>query len=445
MLQISKKNIPVTINFQEYTSFKKFQKKDPYKKFNRILLLFLCIIIAIFFLPWTQNIQGKGYITTLRPEQRPQKVQSEISGRVEKWFVKEGDFVKKGDTIMKISEIKSEYFDTKLAERTLEQLNLKRNTIPMYAEKIKALERQIAALLTEQKLKIRQATNKLMQTKIKVQSDSIAFETAKVNKKIAKRQYDRVQGLYKEDLKSLKEVEEKNVKFQSTLVKLMATQNKWIESKNKVLNAQIEIGRVRVTYQEKISKAQSTLFSTNTAKLEAQSQVSKMQTTYANYSKRRDLHFVLAPQSGYINKTYQAGIGTTFKAGYPLLSIMPDTYEMAVEVYIKPIDMPLITPGVKVRLQFDGWPAIVFSGWDVISYGTYGGEITAIERFISKNGMYRVLIKPDQKDHAWPKGIRIGSGVRTIALLNDVPIWYELWRKINGFPRDFYRVESKEK
>ena len=379
-------------------------------------------------MPWTQNIQGKGYLTTLRPEQRPQKIQSQIAGRVEQWFVKEGDFVKKGDTMMRISEIKSEYFDTKLAERTLQQLQFKENSVFNYGEKIKALKRQIQALSGEQKLKIQQAKNKFTQNKIKAQSDSIAFKTAEI-------QYNRVLGLYKEGLKAKKELEAKNIKLQSS-------QAKWIESKNKLLNAQIEIGRTKITYQEKISKAQSTLFTTHAAQLEAQAQVAKLQISYANYSKRKNLHFVIAPQSGYINKTFQAGIGTTFKAGYPLLSIMPEHYEMAVEVYIKPVDMPLIAKGIKVRLQFDGWPAIVFSGWDVISYGTYGGEITAIERFISKNGMYRVLIKPDKNDHPWPKEIRMGSGARTIALLNNVPIWYELWRKINGFPLDFYKAEK---
>ena len=49
-----------------------------------------------------------------------------------------------------------------------------------------------------------------------------------------------------------------------------------------------------------------------------------------------------------------------------------------------------------------------------------------------------VLLAPDLDDHAWPKGVRIGSRAKTIALLNDVPIWFELWRQLNGFPPNFY-------
>lgn len=445
MLGISNNNSTKDVDISGYNSTKNLSHKHYYKRFNWFLRGGFALVFLILFLPWTQNIKGKGFVTTLRPEQRPQKIQSPIAGRVEKWFVKEGDFVKKGDTLLRISEIKSDYFDTKIADRTQEQIGFKQNSVGDYGQKINALMGQINALQTEQKLKNQQAQNKLLQAHIKVQSDSIAFETAKINKQIAERRYKRAQTLYKEGLKALKEVEEKNIKRQGTLVKWMQTQNKWIQSKNEVLNARIEITRINTSYREKISKAQSNLFSARAAKMDAQSQASKMETTFANYQQRRSLRFVTAPQTGYINRAFQAGIGTTFKAGKELLSIMPTQYDVAIATYIKPIDMPLISKGVKVRIQFDGWPAIVFSGWDVVSYGTYGGEVVAIEKFISDNGKFRVLIAPDLNDHPWPKNISMGSGVRTIALLNDVPIWYELWRQVNGFPFDFYKVSKKSK
>jgi hypothetical protein len=50
-----------------------------------------------------------------------------------------------------------------------------------------------------------------------------------------------------------------------------------------------------------------------------------------------------------------------------------------------------------------------YFGWPDMSYGTFGGEIVAIENFISENGKYRVLIAPDNEDK-WPKQLSIGSG-----------------------------------
>jgi len=123
---------------------------------------------------------------------------------------------------------------------------------------------------------------------------------------------------------------------------------------------------------------------------------------------------------------------------------MPADYDMAVETFVEPIDLPLLHLGEKVRIQFDGWPAIVFSGWPNLSYGTYGGEVVAIETFISDNGKYRILLAPDKEDHEWPKDIRVGSGAKTIALLEDVPIWFELWRQLNGFPPNYYQPNAVE-
>jgi hypothetical protein len=33
----------------------------------------------------------------------------------------------------------------------------------------------------------------------------------------------------------------------------------------------------------------------------------------------------------------------------------------------------------------------------------------------------------------------MGGGANGIALLKDVPIGYELWRNINGFPPEYYK------
>ena len=57
--------------------------------------------------------------------------------------------------------------------------------------------------------------------------------------------------------------------------------------------------------------------------------------------------------------------------------------------------------------------------------------------------MFRVLLIPDDNTASWPTAIRIGSGARTIALLENVPIWYELWRQINSFPPNFYQPQKK--
>ena len=442
MLNISHNQLNKSVDISDSKSGKRVFHGRYYKYFNRFLGAFTVIGIIILFLPWTQNITGRGQVTTLTPGQRPQSIQSPIPGRIEQWFIREGDFVAKGDTIMKISEIKSEYFDPNLVERTAQQRDAKALSVGSYGEKVKALDRQIAALINERKLKLEQAKNKLMQAKLKVQSDSIDLEAAKTNKQIAQRQFDRTVTLQEEGFKATKDVEEKRLKLQETEAKLISQENKLLASKNEVINAQYEISRVNAEYSDKISKAQSDKFTAQSSQFDTEAQVSKLDNEYSNYKLRNELQYVTALYDGYINKALRGGVGQTFKEGEALVGIMPAQVDLAVETFVEPIDLPLLNIGEKVRVQFDGWPAIVFSGWPNVSYGTYGAKVVAIENFISDNGKFRVLLAPDEEDNPWPKDIRAGSGAYTMALLDDVPIWFELWRKLNGFPPNYYQPET---
>ncbi|MER3375047.1 MAG: HlyD family efflux transporter periplasmic adaptor subunit [Allomuricauda sp.] len=442
MLNISHNKLNQKVDISVYRAGLKVFHKRHYKQFNRFLAAFFIMAFVVMFLPWTQNISGRGYLTTLTPDQRPQTIQSPIPGRIEKWFVREGDFVEKGDTILQISEVKSEYFDPKLVERTGQQIRAKSMSVNSYQEKVGALGTQIQALTQERQLKLEQAKNKLIQSKLKVKSDSIDLEAAKTNIAIAQRQYDRVVQLEKEGLKAVTDLEEKRLKLQETQAKIISQENKLLTSKNDVINAQMEITRVQAEYTDKISKARSDQFTAQSNQFDSEAEVTKLENAYTNYEMRNNLLFVRAPQSGFINKALQSGLGETFKEGDQLVGIMPDKYDMAVETFVDPIDLPLIHVGEKVRIQFDGWPAIVFSGWPNVSYGTFGGKIVAIETFISPNGKYRVLLAPDEDDADWPKDIRVGSGASTMALLEDVPIWFELWRQLNGFPPNYYQPQN---
>lgn len=443
MLNIS--NNPISnFDFERFRSADRIFKVSYYKQFNRFLMIFSGVVFIVLFLPWTQNITGKGFVTTLEPDKRPQTVQSQIPGRIEEWFVREGDFVNKGDTIMRISEVKSDFFDIDLLLRTEEQVDAKKGAVVAYSDKVGALRSQLVALEQERVLKLEQADNELSQTILLVQNDSINFEAAKTDRSIAQTRLERDFALYEQGLKAMRDVEEKRLKLRETEAKYISAENKYQNSKNEVQIARLEIERLQANFTDKISKAQSELATAQSDGFEAAGDVAKLSNTLANYTSRAALQYVLAPQSGFINKAIKGGLGETFKEGDRLVSIMPDNYAMAVETFVRPIDMPLIHIGEKVRVEFDGWPAIIFSGWPNVSYGTYGAQVVAVENFISDNNLYRVLLSPDPEDHPWPQEVRIGSGARTIALLTNVPVWYELWRQLNGFPPDYYIPNNEE-
>jgi len=442
MLNVSKNRIEGKVKIENYQSFSMVSNYNASKIFSKLLIISFTVFLIVLFLPWTQNIRSKGYVTTLQPDQRPQTINSVIAGKMEKWFVKEGDYVTKGDTILFLSEIKDEYFDPNLLLRTEEQIKSKELSVQSYMNKVNSLDSQIDALLKTKTLKEEQAKNYIRQAELSVQSDSVDLEAAKTNYQIALKQFERQEELYKSGLKSLTELESRKLKLQETQAKLISAENKLLSSRNKLINAEVEINSVNNQYRDKLSKAESEKYTALSSMYDAEALVTKMQNQYMNYSIRTGMYYITSPIDGYITKAIRSGIGETVKAGEEMVSIMPAKYDLAVGMYVSPFNLPLIEMGQKVRFMFDGWPSVVFSGWPNASYGTFGGEIVAIDNFISPNGKYRILVAPDKDDQIWPKELRVGSGASGMALLKDVPIWYELWRNLNGFPPDYYKSSN---
>lgn len=341
---------------------------------------------------------------------RPQTVEAIIAGRIQKWYVQEGNLVRKGDTIVTISEVKEKYFDPQLLAKLKQQLEAKENSLESKDKKAEALQRQIKALRESMKIKIEQSQSKL-------QAEQVRFQNAE-------NQYQRNKKLYDAGNIPLTKFQEFEYKFQG--------------SKADFLNAQLELGRVEAEYLDKISKAESDLNNTRAEAFDTQADIVKARNEYANTEIRNEQYQILAPQDGYIVKAMKAGIAETIKEGDAICTIMPQASDMAVEMYVKAMDVPLISKGRKVRVQFDGWPALQFSGWPSVSVGTFGGEVQVIDYVNSKPGEFRILVVPDESQEKWPEQLRVGSGTKGWVMLQDVPVWYELWRQLNGFPPSLY-------
>lgn len=407
----------------------------------------LLLMLVILCLPWTQNIRARGSVTTLLQEQRPQELNTIIAGRVIKWFVKEGDYVKEGDTLLQLGEVKIEYLDPQLLDRTQEQINAKKNSIENYRNKAATAETQMTALLQGKELKLRSIDNKLGQQQLKIISDSTDLVAVTNELAVYKRQIDAARLMYDSGSISLTELEKRRLNFQNAQAKRITAQNKFLQAKQEMTNLLIEKNSVEQEYRDKVSKAEGEKFASLSNAAGTEAELSKLQNLFANYDARNQLYYLRAPQSGQVIQAKKAGIGEMVKEGEMIVQIVPDKVQYAVEMYVDPMDLPLVSIGQKVRFVFDGFPAIVFSGWPKNSYGTFGGKVAAVETEVSKNGKFRALVIEDSTDKPWPRQLRIGGGANGIALLKDVRIYYELWRNINGFPPEYYQpgTETKQK
>jgi len=427
---------------KQFDSFNKVLTEGNNQRWRK-LLLFCFIGFAVFMaLPWTQNIQSPGIVSTLSPDQRPQQINSIIAGRILKWNIRDGQIVNKGDTLLQLTEVKEDYLDTALLKRIDDQINAKSEAIEFYGQKAETTNQQETALMSALKFKLSQLRNKLKQYRLQVESDSMAYVAAQNQLKISTEQLARQKQLYDAGLKSLTELETRQQYYQDALAKKTSAENKFFNSKNELLNIRLDLSGTEQEYAEKISKISGERFSALSQASSTESEVAKLRNQYANYKQRQNFYVITAPQSGQVIRTSKSGIGETVKDGEPLMQIVPTNFSPAVEMYISPVDIPLIKPGQKVRLQFDGFPAIVFSGWPEASYGTFGGKISAIDPYVSTNGKFRIWVVPDGSK-SWPQQVRLGTGTQGVALLNDVPIIYELWRQLNGFPPKYYKNKDE--
>ncbi len=439
MLNLSDNNIRSMVGTQNLQSYKRLQLGQYHFSFKKVLLIFSGLFLVFLFLPWTQSIRADGRLTTLQPAHRPQTIHATIAGRIEKWYVAEGQRVQKGDTIVFLSEVKTDYFDPNLVGRTGEQVAAKTQSIAAYSQKVAALENQITAMQAELVSKTDQIRNKIQQAELKIASDRADLERAILDKKVAERQLEGTKNLHEKGLKSLTELEEKKLKLQETNAKTASAENKLNISRSELENAKVELTLTKNEFANKIAKAQSEKFSTISDQFDATATVGKLKIDQENYTRRATFYYITAPQDGFVVQAIQPGLGEILKEGDPVVSILPAGVDLAVEIFVKPMDLPLVLVGQEVRFLFDGWPAFFFSGWPNQSFGTFSGRVAAIDRNISANGKFRVLVSPDPSQEKWPDELRVGGGAKGIALLKNVPVWYELWRSLNGFPPDFYQ------
>jgi multidrug resistance efflux pump len=259
---------------------------------------------------------------------------------------------------------------------------------------------------------------------------------------IAKRQIESAKTMLDSGVIALIDFERRKATYQNAIAKKVSAENKLLQTKQELQAIKVEINFTIQEYADKIAKAQGERYGSMSNMSSGAADVSKLENLYSNYDIRNQLYYITAPQNGQVTKAKKAGIGEMVKEGEMLVEIVPEKAQLAVELYIDPMDLPLINIGQPIRFIFDGYPAIVFSGWPAASYGTFSGIISAIERSTSDNGKFRILAVENKQEKPWPAQLRIGGGASGIALLKNVSIGYELWRNINGFPPEYYQVKS---
>lgn len=351
----------------------------------------------LIFIPWQQTVVGSGKVTSFLPEARPQTVESVISGRIIKWYVAEGARVQKGDTICILADINVNFFDREL----LNKLQTLRDRT------FEAQEQAINVAIQRRK----QSEQRYNQARARLENVLVEVSTARIR-------YDRADTLFKQDLTSRRDLETAQLNLQKAVadsVSIAAAMRAALQ----------DVDAFRAEEERIISQAYVAM--------------QEADVRLANAQGRVGAGTILAPISGTVVRIAKAGAGQTVKEGEQLATIVPTTTDQAAEIYVSSMDAALIEPGRLVSLQFSGFPAFQFSGWQNIAVGIFHGRVKVIDAVDDGSGRFRVLVVPDTDMRDWPdmRYLRQGTDVTGWVLLNEVPIGYELWRQFMGFPPQF--------
>lgn len=84
----------------------------------RLLVVFMLFMsIFILVVPWRQTSSGTGRVIAFLPQDRVQNIHAPVSGRINKWYVREGTDVKKDDPLLEIIDIDPRYMERLILEK----------------------------------------------------------------------------------------------------------------------------------------------------------------------------------------------------------------------------------------------------------------------------------------------------------------------------------------
>lgn len=393
------------------------------RQFSRALFgAFVLMLIGLAFLPWQQFVQGNGRVVAFDPLERSVTVEAPLAGRVLRAHVVEGKAVKQGDVLFELMDN-----DPNLLANLRQQRVAADSRRQAAQERVAALTAQIGELERALPLAVEAARTRL--------------DAAKFAAVTARQQFDRISSLFgdKRGLASQRDYELALLERDRTAAE--------------VVRAEAELKRAEVDLRASLNSATALRDSAKGDAASAEQALVSLDIQISQTGMQR----VTAPRDGIVFRM-QATEGTFLRAGSPLCTVIPDTANRMVELWLGGNDMPLVQarevdaagntlrPGSPVRLQFEGWPAIQFVGWPSAAIGTFGGEVVLIDPTDNGKGKFRVLVatKPDvirrangtTETRPWPGDRWLRQGVRANGwvLLQRVPLWFEVWRQLNGFP-----------
>lgn len=367
---------------------KKLLLKAPNKL--RIVLWFWVVAI-IFLLIWAslasidEIVRGDGKII---PSGKNQIIQNLEGGIIKDILVKEGDSVKKGQTLIQIQNEKSfSSYEQKLIK------------IDELENKIKRLEAQANITLLSINNDVRLVPHEkslyetniaLLKTKISIFNEQKIQEEANLKEtNLNITHYTKSKQLLSKQINLLEPLVNKGIRPQVDLIRLQQELN---DIEQKLDSAKENIKRLQSSINEIENKSKEVLREFNSKSKEELNKYF-VELDQLKVNSRTDKDSVLrtevkSPSNGIVQKVFIHTIGGVIKPAENLIEVVPTDDTLLVLARIKPSDIGFIFANQNVIVKF--------SAYDFSIYGGLDGHIVQIgaDTITDKDGnsFYEVLI-----------------------------------------------------
>jgi len=413
------------------------------RRISRIVLW--CMVASPFvlaFVPWQQTVQGRGTVIAYSPVERSQVLTARIPGQVRKWHVVEGSVVKKGDHVVDLEDN-----DPELGPRLLAQLEFLRGRLASGKQEVEELRAAAEASEAARESAVNAAKANLESSRQSVEVADHVLSNAQFSKNFEQTRFDMIDKLHSSGtlgaIESKLSREEAKLRIDRASIDRQRSAAELERAKAAYATQQAQVLQTDAAGLSSIAVARSNLRKGEQSLFSTEREVQDLENRVERFKARH----VVAPCDGVVFRVHAnvGGGGQYLKEGDELCTIIPDTKDRVVELTLDGRDAPLVLAYShrkgslpQARLQFQGWPAILFSGFPDVSIGTFGGKVRQVDQASGPTGDFRILIEPDHHvpGDEWPdsKFLRQGNQVVGWVFLNRVPLGYEIWRRLNGFP-----------
>lgn len=400
--------------------------------FSFVLLIFLFIIL---FLPWRQTVTGEGELIALDPSERVQHISSPIDGFIERYHVKEDEYVKAGVKLFDMTDLDKAY-------KTRVQ-NIKKDYEEQYGNtknEWDILQQKKESLIEQKKIEIDLYDKRYTQSLEQLKSLELKYEARKKSYEVNLIQYKRMKTLYSQKIESKRNYE--------------SAEKSYIASKAEMEKTEIEIDvqkrNLLIVQQEKkrfLEQMKSQIYTVENAILSAQTKLNALKREYERHLTeiaRYATSSVISEKNGHVLRILKNDKNTYIRKGEQVLLFSPDITSRSILMRVSDFNMPLIKESLRVRIRFHGWPVLHIPGWPAIKFGTFGGIIKKVDPILHEPGFYYAYVVEDPNE-PWPSGKELKAGTKSTlwVALSNVPIWYELWRLMNAFPPKMVTPEKR--